>query len=383
MTTDGSKIVLVGGYGHVGSLLASRLLTRYPGRVVLAGRNRQAAERASGRLGRGTEPATVDATDRGSVMAVLEDATALVNVGVDQTEPVLLRAAISRGCGYLDIGADARAIANMLDLSPSARDNDVCALVGAGLDPGATNVLARFAADEAGGADRIDISLLLSVGDHFGPAAVDWTLSGLAGPVVVHRGGVRKVLSAYRGRRRIDFPPPVGRKLAYRFPFPEQAFFAETLGADAADNWYAMDINLASRLLAGGVRLGIGRAMRSPGARRAAARLLDWTARIPGGRDDVCALAEVSGPRGLHRAALLSRKESETTARCAVPMVVSLVEGKIPAGVWLPEQVLDARKYLDSLAADGMRVLTAPPNPLAEQPSWSRVGGGGSGWTTA
>jgi hypothetical protein len=48
-------------------------------------------------------------------MAALEGAVALVNLSVDQTVPVLLRAAISKGCAYLHIGADARAIARMLE----------------------------------------------------------------------------------------------------------------------------------------------------------------------------------------------------------------------------------------------------------------------------
>jgi hypothetical protein len=93
--------------------------------------------------------------------------------------------------------------------------------------------------------------------------------------------------------------------------------------------------------------------------------LLNWSARISGGGDDVCALVEVRGPRGRRRAALLSSKESETTARCALPFVVSLIEGEPPSGVWLPEQVIDADSYLDALAGDGMRVLVAP-----EEAAW-------------
>ena len=234
----------------------------------------------------------------------------------------------------------------MLDLSSCARAQNVAALVAAGLDPGATNMLARLAAERAGGADRVDVTLLLSLGDRFGAVAVDWTLSKLASPVVVDRAGSTRTLRAYRGRRRVEFPPPIGRKLGYRFPFPEQAFFGETLGAGEADNWYAMDSDLTSRLLAAAVSLGLGRVLGSSRPRRAVARPLGRSARVPGGRDEVCALVEVRGPRGRRRAALLSSKESETTVRCALPFDVSLVEGGIPMGVWLPEQVVDAGSYL-------------------------------------
>ncbi len=150
---------------------------------------------------------------------------------------------------------------------------------------------------------------------------------------------------------------PFGRKLTYGFPFPEQAFFAETLQARQAAYWYAMESAAINTLLMASVRLGFTRLLRKESVRVAMRWLFQQLSRLPGGKDDVCVLAEAQGPNGTWRVSLTSHRESKTTALCALPMVGALYEGRLDQpGVWLPEQVVDPTVYLHALTDLGLEV---------------------------
>ncbi len=53
--TEHGKILIVGGYGQVGRMIAERLAPEFPGGLVLAGRNLDKAEIAAAEVGYGTE----------------------------------------------------------------------------------------------------------------------------------------------------------------------------------------------------------------------------------------------------------------------------------------------------------------------------------------
>ena len=351
------KILLVGGYGHVGAILASELAVRYPGQVIIAGRRRDQAEALAATVPGGAGVAELDVLDEESVKLAARHAKLIVNCSIDQRTPTLLQAAFTNASAYLDIGANATAITGMLELSPEAAQHGTCALVAAGLDPGCTNVMAALASERAGSAHSINVALLLSSSDAFGDAAIDYMLEALASPIAVDYRGRRKMLSAYSERRHCEFPPPYGRKLTYSFPFPEQAFFAETLQARQAANWYAMDSAAINTLLLASVRLGFTRLLRKERVRVATRWLFQRLSRLPGGKDDVCALAEAQGSNGTWRVSLTGHQESKTTALCALPMVEALVDGRLDQpGVWLPEQVIDPTAYLHALTGLGLEV---------------------------
>ena len=351
------KILLVGGYGHVGTVLAHELAVRYPGQLIIAGRHCERALALAATLPGGADAAQVDVWDEASVKLAAQHARLIVNCSLDQHTPTLLRAAFANASAYLDIGANATALAGMLELSTEAAQQGTCAVVGAGLDPGSTNVIAALASARAGGAHTINVALLLSSRDAFGEAAIDFMLEALASPIRVEYQGQRTVLSAYHEGRHCEFPPPFGRKRAYRFPFPEQVFFAETLQAKQSANWYTMESAAINTLLLASVRLGFTRLLRKERIRVATRWLFQQLSRLPGRKDDVCALVEAQGPGGTWRVSLTSHQESKTTALCALPIVEALYEGRLARpGVWLPEQVVDPTVYLHALIDLGLEV---------------------------
>lgn len=54
------KILIIGGYGQVGQLIATRLAPHFPRQVIIAGRNLSKAHAMAAKLGHGIEARTVD-----------------------------------------------------------------------------------------------------------------------------------------------------------------------------------------------------------------------------------------------------------------------------------------------------------------------------------
>jgi len=107
----------VGGYSHIGTSLAHERAVRSPDRIIIAGRRGGRAEALAATLPGGTEAARVDGQDEESVKLAARPASLMVNCSLNQRTPTLLRTACANASAYLDIGANAGAIAGRLALS--------------------------------------------------------------------------------------------------------------------------------------------------------------------------------------------------------------------------------------------------------------------------
>ena len=363
MSMSARRIVVVGGYGHVGRLVCRRILDRGLGQVIVAGRNKAAAESVAHTLANGAMTAFIDARTGDGAAELLDAGSVVVNCSIDQRDPALLRAAIAAGCGYADIGADPAAISAMLDLQPLAWASGTRALVGVGLSPGATNVLARAACQCIGSPALLDVSLILSMRDAFGRAAVEWLLEASSSPNAVERHGRRALVSAFDGSQIVKFPG-IGTRPVYRFPLPEQFFFPETLGVKEANCWIGIDPPIVGRVLSRAVRSPARRLLRGARTRSRLAGMiasfgtagLSDTVRAP-----LAVVVTAGGPHGTALATLAAMGESSTTATCAVLMIDRLVSGATPAGVVLPEEAIDPGWFFDELRCHGIDATVRPP----------------------
>src|SRR5215207_3020333 len=166
----GSDILITGGYGTVGRRVAADLAPDYPDRVVVAGRNTEKAARLAAELGHGVRGHRVDVGDRGSVEAALGSVGVVMSC-IDQPEPHLLRAAIGRGLAYTDIAPHLMTRRPTEAMKAEAAQMGGRIVLGSGLAPGISSLLARLGADRVGAVESVKSNVLLSVGDTYGPAS--------------------------------------------------------------------------------------------------------------------------------------------------------------------------------------------------------------------
>ncbi|MBB1254190.1 saccharopine dehydrogenase NADP-binding domain-containing protein, partial [Streptomyces sp. OF3] len=172
---DGHRPLVVGGYGAVGATVTAALSQWFPGRVLPAGRDPLRARRAGG--------VTLDVNDPDALRRVLDDTRAtLVVLCVEPPDESTARICLERGVHLVDVNATPRLLLRTERLHDVARASGATAALSVGVAPGLTNLLARRAHDAVGGAERLDLTVLLGTGERHGQDAVRWTVAGLAEP---------------------------------------------------------------------------------------------------------------------------------------------------------------------------------------------------------
>ncbi|MFE9053479.1 saccharopine dehydrogenase NADP-binding domain-containing protein [Streptomyces mutabilis] len=325
------RILVVGGYGAVGAGVTSCLAARFPGRVVPAGRDEAKVRRLGG--------VRVDVTDTAAFRCALDELgdVAAVVLCVEPPDESVARLCLERGVHLVDVGAGARHLDAVAALSRTAAAGGAVAVLSVGVAPGLTNLLARRAHETVGGAERIDITLLLGTGDRHGADALRWTVAGLAEPV--------------RAAPRRTGLPGYGTRTAHPFPFSDQHTLPHTLGVADVTTRLCLDSRALTAALFGLRRTGLLRAVGRPRVLRSLTGALH---RVHLGRDGFA--VRVDAWRGDRHAAyaLTGREQSRVTALVAARVTRELLTGSVPPGVHHIEQVPALEGLPGTLAAHGV-----------------------------
>ncbi|MFE0102921.1 saccharopine dehydrogenase family protein [Streptomyces sp. NPDC059009] len=338
---DGNILVL-GGYGAVGRVTALDLARRLPGQVIVAGRDRaRAAELAAGSGGT-LLPAQVDLADPASLEQALEG-VCLVVLSVEPRTPAVhpARRLFERGIGLVDVTATHSLITEVERHGTLARTGEATALLSVGVAPGLTNLLARRAAEAVGGAERLDISVVLGAGEAHGKDAVRWTVAQL---MEGDTGGARPLKVA-------TWPPGRAERTHHPFPFSDQHTLRRTLGVPDVTTRLGLDSGALTGLLFGLRRAGVFRAARRA---RLDGLLTASLTRIHLGGDRFA--VRVDAHRGGRRVtrALTATSQSRFTGLTAAEVAARVYEGGLPAGVHHIEEVAALADVPEALAAHGL-----------------------------
>lgn len=233
MSASGS-IVIAGGTGAFGSLIAARLASRGAGgaRLVIAGRDGARAEAAAqalrARSGGDAGSAAFDAAHVSSGTLRELDARVVINAsgpyqGADYT---LARAAIAAGAHYADL-ADGRAfVTGITALDREARAAGVAVVSGASTVPGLSSAVVQALRPRFAALDEIEI--FVSPGNHFQPgvATVASILGYVGKPFGMRSGGAAHMVYGWQGlaRRRIA---GLGERWSGYCDVPDLDLFAE------------------------------------------------------------------------------------------------------------------------------------------------------------
>ena len=340
------KILVVGGYGDVGARVSEHMARLYPGRTVVGGRRGAVAERLANRIGDGTRAMQIDIGDATSVSAALEGVE-LVAVCLHDPKGLVVANAVERGLGYVDINADHQTLKAGLRLHAQAVASGARVVLGIGLAPGVTNLLAAKAARQVKEPTELVVGVLLSLYDEYGPQALGFMLEAASQPFPEPRLGSSRLVLPYTEPRPVWFGPDLGLRSGRWFPFPDQFGFAETLGVDSAATLIALNPRWVDRTMATLATLRILRLSAQPRTRRALAWLL---MRLPGTAYSApVRISATAKAADLTATALLEANGESSATAHALAIAASLL-GETKAGVWLPEQVFDPKRFLDELS---------------------------------
>ena len=217
------------GMGGVGRVIAkSAALTGKFDRVTLADLETGLVENALEAAGSGSFNGQVlDAADFDQVLKLAQEADILINATIPRFNLVVMKACLAGRCHYIDLACETLLkapgrvdISEQLALDKSFHDAGLLALCGIGIDPGCSNIFARYLADGMDSVEEVlvrdadvscvegyDLALYFSPDTFIDECCSEPPLYFAEGKFVT--GEPLQVLEEF------DFPPPMGRVKVY------------------------------------------------------------------------------------------------------------------------------------------------------------------------
>ncbi len=134
----------------------------------------------------------------------------------------VVNAAIQARVDLVDICDDYDSTSKVLELDSAAKEAGITVISGLGVSPGATNILAKAAAEMLDEPEEVHIALLMGAPDLGGVAEISHRFHSMYGKVPTFQNGkFIKVRALIDGKETVEFPKPFGRFEVFHIGHPE------------------------------------------------------------------------------------------------------------------------------------------------------------------
>lgn len=234
-------IVILGGTGRIGRAVAEIFYEKRKDCVLtLVGRNAKRGPEVVRQLGDRAHFFAADFRDRSRLLSVLSGADLVIHAAgpFQDTQPLVLEAAIEAGVSYLDIADDLSFAYKARALSLTAQQKGISAIVNGGVFPGLSNIMAGCLAEdvrqnakqgeESSPVTHLRFDYFIAGSGGAGPAVMASTFLLGTRPATEYVDGKIVERTAFTGGERIAFLPPIGTRKVYYLELPEVSSSFET-----------------------------------------------------------------------------------------------------------------------------------------------------------
>lgn len=388
------KIVLLGGAGIIGRLIARDLIGTTE-QLVIADLDQRSASQLAEELGEPAVARQVDVGDPSSLELLLAGADVCVNAVNYYFNLPVMRACLDTGVAYLDLGGLFHTTRKQLELDNEFRKKSLTAVLGIGSCPGVANVQAGWLAGMLDSVDSVRIfnGATADHGDSLAaPYAIQTILDEVSMPAMVYHNGQFEARPPLSDEQHYLFPEPIGwakthlslhsevatipislaekgiRECSFKisfFGFSEAALrkiqFLVELGLAGTDPMEVKGASVRPRDLL----MKLLADLPEPEAKASQGGFKAVVTEIAGRIDEreVTLKAEtVGGPRA-------GSEVSAGRRLVAGPAAIVgkwLGEGRLSRpGVWAPEQVIEPEPFFAELSQRGFHTLLVRREPIA------------------
>ena len=224
------RVLIIGGYGNFGSVIAHGLARESDIRLLIGGRSRAKAHAFAAALG-ATLPAEAIALDiAGDLRAVF--AMAKPDIVIHTTGPfqdqgyAVARAAIEAGCHYIDLADARRFVAEIGELDAAARARNVLLVSGASSVPCLTAAYLDAARPRFRAMERVEYGISAAQQTNRGLATISAILSYVGKPFATRIDGRDSIVYGWQDLHIVRYPE-LGRRLFGNCDIPDLTLFPE------------------------------------------------------------------------------------------------------------------------------------------------------------
>jgi saccharopine dehydrogenase-like NADP-dependent oxidoreductase len=209
-----TKILVLGGAGHIGTVIVSELHRLDPkAEITIGDKNVNKAKETAEAVGGDIKILHVDAAIEDSLVNAIKGFDVVVSaLGPFHRFGVpVLKASLMAGVNFVDINDDYDATEEALKLHEEAQRRKVTAVIGMGATPGITNLLACYGARKLDEVSEIGTYWVWTAIDPtMGPAIVDHYFHAITGMIPTYKNGEWMMVKALSEPEHYEFPKPIG-----------------------------------------------------------------------------------------------------------------------------------------------------------------------------
>jgi saccharopine dehydrogenase-like NADP-dependent oxidoreductase len=295
---------------------------------------------------------------------------------LDQGEAGFVKTCIERGIHYIDISASYPFLVQVEQLDAFARERGATGVLSVGLAPGLTNLLAKRCKDVFDELQRVDIAILLGLGEAHGKAAIQWTVDNIDARFAVPCAEEPKQVSSFADPKPARFPGGYGWRKTYRFNFADQHVVARTLNIDRISTRLCFDSAVVTHLLALCSKAHLFRMLRIAGAQRPLAALIS---RLHVGSDVFAVKVDAEGmiknEPYAYACSISGRREGYVTGVVAALVAERVYTSSFRSGIFHIEQLFDPLALFAQIADRGFAVDLGLPQRVGRATETSQKKG--------
>ncbi|MEM1168986.1 MAG: saccharopine dehydrogenase NADP-binding domain-containing protein [Cyanobacteria bacterium P01_H01_bin.35] len=230
-----NQVLIIGGYGRIGSNVARDLATYTNSEITITGRKSEAniKEIPVSRVGSGVKYLALDLADKERVKNIIHSYSKFSgNLVIHCAGPFhhrdanVLKNCIEAGVNYVDLSDYRGFTRKALEYYEAAKKAGVTAIINTGIFPGISNSLVRKSVEQFDEPEEIHLSYVVGGSGGAGVTVMRTTFLGLQNPFDVWINGKWQSVKPYSDHQVIDFPSPYGKIGVYWFDMPESLTLA-------------------------------------------------------------------------------------------------------------------------------------------------------------
>ena len=221
-----NQVLIIGGYGRIGSSVARDLATYTNSEITITGRKPEANIKEIPISG--VKYLALDLADKETVKKTIHSYSKYSgNLVIHCAGPFhhrdtnVLKNCIEAGINYVDISDYRGFTRKALEYSEAAKQAGVTAIINTGIFPGISNSLVRQSVEQFDKPEEIHLSYVVGGSGGAGVTVMRTTFLGLQNHFEVWKNNKWEFVKPYSDRQVIDFPKPYGKIGVYWFDMPE------------------------------------------------------------------------------------------------------------------------------------------------------------------
>ena len=367
-----TKILILGGYGYTGKLLARHLLEQSKSEIIITGRTLEKAQSLADQLnadskGNRVTAVRADAADATSLKAAFTGADLVLVASPLTSAPyeTVVRSALEAGVDYLDVQIGGKKLALLQSLAEEIKQAGRCFITEAGFHPGLPSALVRYAASRLDSIESAVTAGYLNMG-------------GSKLPYTDSMNELMEVFKEYQAQvykngkwtkpssfemRKIDFGGDIGLKNCYSMYFPELQALPEMYPSLKDVGFYISEMHwlvdyVISLVVMAGLKLFPRRGVRPLG------KLMWWgMMNLPKPPYRVELQVQASGlkngKQAQVRASIAHPDGYELTAIPVVALLLQYLEGSAKRpGLWMMGHLAEPQRLMKDMEMMGVKVST-------------------------